>query len=98
MSLSRRTCKADGKAYACGVKTISATAARSDLYRLIDATLEDREPVQITGRRGNAVLVSAADWSAIQETLYLLGIPGMRESIREGMDEPLAKCSREIDL
>jgi prevent-host-death family protein len=80
------------------VKTISATVARSDLYRLIDSTLVDHEPVQITGKRGNAVLVSSDDWRAIQETLYLLGIPGMRESIRAGMDEPLANCSREIDL
>lgn len=80
------------------MKTISATAARSDLYRLIDATLDDHEPVQITAKRGNAVLVSEADWRAIQETLHLLGIPGMRESIREGMDVPLEQCSREIDL
>jgi PHD/YefM family antitoxin component YafN of YafNO toxin-antitoxin module len=80
------------------MKTISATSARSDLYRLIDTTLVDHEPVQITGKRGNAVLVSEVDWRAIQETLHLLGIPGMRESIREGMDEPLEQCSREIDL
>jgi antitoxin YefM len=80
------------------VKTISATTARSDLYRLIDSTLFDHEPVQITGKRGNAVLVSEADWRSIQETLYLLGIPGMRESIRGGMAEPLENCSREVDL
>jgi prevent-host-death family protein len=80
------------------MKTISATSARSGLYRLIDATLDDHEPIQITAKRGNAVLVSEVDWRAIQETLYLLGIPGMRESIREGMDRPLEQCSREIDL
>lgn len=84
--------------YACDMKTISATSARSDLYRLIDTTLDDHEPVQITGKRGNAVLVSEVDWRAIQETLHLLGISGMRESIREGMDAPLEQCSREIDL
>ena len=89
---------ADGKAYAAGVKTVSATTARSDLYRLIDSTVSDHEPVQITGKRGNAVLLSEADWRAIQETLYLLGIPGMRDSIREGMAEPVGHCSREIDL
>jgi len=80
------------------MKTISATSARSDLYRLIDTTLDDHEPVQITAKRGNAVLVSEVDWRAIQETLHLLGIPGMRESIREGMDVPFEQCSREIDL
>lgn len=80
------------------MKTVTATSARSDLYRLIDVTLEERQPVQITGKRGNAVLVSEADWNAIQETLYLLGVPGMRESILEGMAEPIEECVREIDL
>ncbi|MCH7228924.1 type II toxin-antitoxin system Phd/YefM family antitoxin [Haloferula sp. A504] len=80
------------------MKTISATSARSDLYRVIDSALEDHEPVQITGKRGNAVLVSEADWRAIQETLHLVSIPGMRESIREGMAEPIDACSKEIDL
>jgi len=80
------------------MKTISATAARTDLYRLIDSALTDHEPVQITAKRGNAVLVSEADWRAIQETLHLLSIPGMGESIREGLNEPLDQCSREIDL
>ena len=80
------------------MKTISATSARSDLYRVIDSALQDHEPVQITGKRGNAVLVAESDWRAIQETLYLVSIPGMRDSIREGMDEPIADCSKEIDL
>ena len=80
------------------MKTISATSARSDLYRLIDSTLSDHEPVQITGKRGNAVLVSEDDWRAIQETLHLVSIPGMRDSIVAGMAEPVASCSREIDL
>jgi PHD/YefM family antitoxin component YafN of YafNO toxin-antitoxin module len=80
------------------VKTISATSARSDLYRLIDGTLEDHEPVQITGKRGNAVLLAEEDWRAIQETLHLVSIPGMRESILKGMREPVEHCSRSIDL
>ncbi len=80
------------------MKTITATSARSDLYRVIDSALSDHEPVQITGKRGNAVLVSESDWRAIQETLYLVSIPGMRESIIEGMAEPVDACSREIDL
>lgn len=80
------------------MKTISATSARSDLYRLIDSTLSDHEPVQITGKRGNAVLLSEEDWMAIQETLHLLSIPGMRDSIVQGMAEPVERCSRKIDL
>ena len=84
--------------YAACMKTISATSARSDLYRLIDSGLSDHEPVQITGKRGNAVLLSEEDWRAIQETLHLLSIPGMRDSIVRGMAEPVERCSRKIDL
>ncbi len=80
------------------MKTISATTARTDLYRVIDATLEEHEPIQITGKRGNAILISEADWRAIQETLYLVSIPGMRDSIRAGMAESIKDCSKKIDL
>lgn len=80
------------------MKTVTATSARSDLYQLIDSTREEHQPVQITGKRGNAVLVSEQDWNSIQETLYLLGVPGMRESIQEGMAESIESCSDEIDL
>jgi antitoxin YefM len=80
------------------MKTVSVTSARSDLYQLIDSTLSDHEPVQITGKRGNAVLLAEEDWRSIQETLFLLSIPGMRESIRSGMAEPVVKCSTKIDL
>lgn len=80
------------------MKTISATSARDNLYRIIDSALADHEPIQITGKRGNAVLVGEGDWRAIQETLHLLGIPGMRESIIDGMAESPDICSREIDL
>lgn len=80
------------------METITATKARSDLYRIIDATQSSHEPVQITGKRGNAVLIAESDWRAIQETLYLLGIPGMRKSIVEGMAEDISTCSDDIDL
>ncbi|MDJ0763642.1 MAG: type II toxin-antitoxin system Phd/YefM family antitoxin [Myxococcota bacterium] len=77
--------------------TITATEARSKLYSLIDQTGSTHEPIVITGKRGNAVLVSESDWNAIKETLYLLSIPGMRESIIEGMAEPLDASSKELD-
>jgi antitoxin YefM len=75
--------------------TVSATEARSKLYKLLDEARETSEPILITGKRGNGVLVSEDDWRSIQETLYLLSIPGMRESIREGMNEPIDWCSEE---
>lgn len=80
------------------MKTMTATSARSDIYGLIDAALESHEPIQITGKRGNAVLLGESDWRALQETLHLVSIPGMRDSILKGMSEPIGKCSKEIDL
>jgi len=73
--------------------TVNATNARKNLYRLIDDVNESHEPVTITGKSTSAVLVSEDDWKAIQETLYLSAIPGMRESIRKGMREPIGKSS-----
>jgi prevent-host-death family protein len=75
---------------------IPVTQARARLYQLVDRAEASHEPIQITGKRGNAVLVSESDWRSIQETLYLLSIPGMRESIREGMKEPLDKASKKL--
>lgn len=77
--------------------TLNATEARSKLYKLIDEAAQSHSPVVITGRRGNAVLIAEEDWNAINETLYLLSIPGMRESIREGMESSLDNCEREPD-
>jgi|TARA_R110001583_G_scaffold143860_1_gene295916 prevent-host-death family protein len=77
--------------------TLNATEARSKLYALIDETSTSHQPIIITGKRGNAVLLSEDDWNAVNETLHLLSIPGMRESIREGMDVELDKCSKSLD-
>lgn len=76
---------------------LKATDARADLYNLIDETAESHQPIVITGKRNNAVLISENDWNAINETLYLLSVPGMRESIKEGLGEEVADCSKEID-
>ena len=77
--------------------SINATEARSRLYKLLDEIAESHEPVLITGKRANAVLISENDWRSIQETLYLLSIPGMRESIREGLNTPVEKCLDRLD-
>jgi len=73
--------------------TIKATEARARLYKLLDEAAESHEPIQITGKRANAILISEDDWRSIQETLYLLSIPGMRESIRKGLKTSVEKCS-----
>jgi antitoxin YefM len=77
--------------------TLTASEARSKLYRLIDETATSHQPVLITGKRANAVLVSEEDWRVIQETVYLLSIPGMRESIREGLDAPVEECAKGLN-
>jgi len=79
------------------MQTLTVSEARANLYRLIDQTAESHQPIAITGKRANAVLLSAEDWSVIQETLYLLSIPGMRESILEGMAANADECSQELD-
>ena len=77
--------------------TFNATEARSKLYALIDETTDTHEPIVITGKRGNAVLLAEDDWKAINETLHLLSVPGMRESIQEGMAANLDDCDQELD-
>jgi len=76
---------------------ITASEARANLYRLIDETASSHQPLLITGKRNKAVLVAEDDWRAIQETLFLLSVPGMRESIRKGMETPADECSEHLD-
>lgn len=77
--------------------TITATEARKLLYKLLDDVAVSHEPVQITGRRCNAILLAEEDWRAVQETLHLLSVPGMRESIIDGMKTPVDKCEETLD-
>ncbi len=78
------------------MSVIKVTDARAKLYRLIDEVAASHEPITISGKRANAVLISEDDWRAIQETLYLLSSPGMRESILKGLKTPVNKCSEEL--
>ncbi len=77
--------------------TLNATEARTRLYNLIDEAAETHQPIVITGKRHNAILLSEEDWSAINETIYLLSVPGMRESIKEGLKQNLDECAQELD-
>ena len=77
--------------------TLNVTEARANLYKLIDYTTISHEPVVITGKRGNAVLLAEDDWNAINETLHLLSVPGMRESIVEGMQESINTAATELN-
>jgi len=79
------------------MQSLTASEARANLYRLLDQTSESHQPIIISGKRNSAVLVSTDDWEAIQETLYLLAVPGMRNSIKEGMEESVDSCSKDLD-
>jgi antitoxin YefM len=76
--------------------TLTATEARKRLYSLVDEVKESHDPIQIVGKRSSAVLVSEEDWRAIQESLYLTSIPGMRESIRKGLETPIEECDEDV--
>jgi prevent-host-death family protein len=77
--------------------TLTATEARKRLYTLVDDVAESHDPIQIVGKRNSAVLLSEEDWRAVQETLYLSSMPGMRESIRKGLKTPVEECEEELD-
>jgi len=79
------------------MSTITVTEARAKLYKLLDEVADSHEPVLITGKRANAVLISESDWRAIEETMYLLSIPGMRESIIEGLNTPVGETYDEVE-
>ncbi|MCH9754135.1 MAG: type II toxin-antitoxin system Phd/YefM family antitoxin [Alphaproteobacteria bacterium] len=78
------------------MKNINITQARSSLFSLVDEANETHKPIHIIGKRSNAVLVSEDDWNAIQETIYLSSLPGVKESILKGRKEPLSKCSKDL--
>jgi antitoxin YefM len=78
------------------MKVITAEEAQDVLQKLLEEISTSHEPIQITSESSNGVLISEADWRSIQETLYLLSIPGMRETIREGIDTPIEECSKEL--
>lgn len=94
--VTRALDKAYGFRYALSMTTLTASTARAKLYKLLDQAAASHEPVQITGKRSNAILIAEEDWRSIQETLYLLSIPGMRESIRAGLKAPVKKLSKKI--
>ncbi len=79
------------------MQTLTASEARANLYRLMDQAAESHQPITIAGKRHDAVLLAAEDWQAIQETLHLLAVPSMRESIKEGMAQAPEACAKELD-
>ncbi len=79
------------------MRSMRVSEARANLYNLVDETAQTHEPVLITGKRGNVVVIGEEDWRAVEETLYLLSVPGMRESIIAGMKTPVEKCATKLN-
>jgi prevent-host-death family protein len=78
------------------MKTFRVSEARANLYKLIDETSELHEPIKITGKRNNAIIIGEEDWRAVEETLYLLSMPNVRKSIIKGMKTPIKKCVSKV--
>ncbi len=79
------------------MSSINITNARKDLYKIVESVNLSHEPVHITGKNGSAVLIGEDDWKSIEETLYLMSLPGMRESIMEGMKTDLSNLEEDLD-
>jgi len=76
------------------MKTLTATQARKEIYQLVQSVESSHEPVAITSKEAVVVMIAKSDWNAIQETLHLVSIPGMKESIVEGLNTPVSKCKK----
>jgi len=76
---------------------INATTARNNFFKVIEEAISTREPICVTGKNGNVIIISEEDWRSIQETLYLNSIPGMREKIIKGLNTPLDECVQDPD-
>ena len=79
------------------MNSITVTDARKTLYKLINETADSHEPILISGKKANAVLISEEDWNAVNENLHLLSIQGMRESIIKGLQASLEDCDESIE-
>ena len=78
------------------MSVINATTARNNFFRVMDEAIDTREPICVTGKKGNVVIVSEEDWRSIQATLYLVSIPGMKEKLLAGMATPVSECETEL--
>lgn len=78
-------------------KVMTVSQARTNIYKIMDETSQTHQPILITGKRNNVVMISEEDWNAIEETLYLNSVTGMADSIKEAMDAPDSEFSENIE-
>ena len=72
--------------------TTNITNFRKNAFNYVEQTIKYNEPLNISTKDGDAVLLSAEDYSGLMETLYLVSVPGMREKIMDGLKQPLDEC------
>ena len=78
-------------------KVMTVSQARTNIYKIMDETAQTHQPIMITGKRNNVVMLSEEDWNTIEETLFLNSIPGMASSIKEAMDAPNSEFSEDVE-
>jgi len=74
------------------------TSFRKNIYGILEQTIKFNEPVNISTKDGNAVILSEEDYNGLMETLYLTSIPGMKERLIEGMNTPISECVSENEV
>ncbi|MDD5156574.1 type II toxin-antitoxin system Phd/YefM family antitoxin [Sulfurimonas sp.] len=79
------------------IRVMSASEVRANIYNVMDETAQSHEPVLITGKRNNVVMLSLEDWNAIEETLYLNSIPNLASSIQDSMKSDDSEFSEDIE-
>lgn len=79
------------------MEIFNATTARKNFFKLMDSAVKTHEPIIVTGKSGNVVVMSEEDYRSIQETLYLTSIPGMREKIIKGLETPVDELVEDTD-
>ena len=80
------------------MKNVNITNFRKDIYELLEQTIKYNEPINITTKNGNAVVMSEEDYNSLMETLYIESIPGLKEDIIKGMNEPIEECLDEEEV
>lgn len=80
------------------MKQLSISEARANLFKLVEGVSTSHEPIHIHGRHNNAVLLSEEDYMSIQETLYLMRVPGLYESLKEGLETSIEDCTPDSEL
>ena len=74
------------------------TNFRKDIYKVLEQTVKFNEPVNISTKDGNAIIISEEDYRGLMETLNLTSIPEMKDKIIDGLNTPISECISEDEV